>query len=120
MALRHEFGRWGEGIAADYLEARGWTVRGRNVRVGVRELDLVVQRKDLVAFVEVKTRGRGRGGHLEAVDRRKRRDIRAAAAGWIRAHGRGRFRYRFDVIGVTPAAAGPPIVEHVENAWQDW
>ena len=119
MTLGHELGRWGERIAAAYLQDRGWRIRGRNVRMGPRELDLVAQRKELIAFVELKTRGPGRGSPLEAVTRKKRRDVRAAAAAWIRAHGRGHYLYRFDVIAVTPGRNGPPVVEHVANAWQN-
>lgn len=118
MALVHRLGRWGEEVAARYLMERGWRIRGRNLRFGARELDLVAQRRDLIAFVEVKTRSQGGDDPIETVGARKRREIRAAAAQWIRAHGRGRTWYRFDVIGVVPRPHGPPVVEHVEDAWR--
>ena len=39
-----------------YLEARGWRILGRNVRVGRGELDLIARRGCVLAFVEVKAR----------------------------------------------------------------
>ena len=119
MAQVHDLGRWGEEVAARYLADRGWRIRDRNVRFGARELDIVAQRGALIAFVEVKTRGPGPGHPLAAVDERKRRDIRTAAARWILAHGRPGWWYRFDVIAVRARGRTSPTIEHVENAWYD-
>lgn len=107
----------GEELAARYLEAKGLRVLDRNWRAGRRELDLVALDGDVVAFVEVKTRAPGPQAPLEAVGRLKRRDLRRAAESWIHAHpGIGR-EFRFDVIGVRIPARGPPLIEHVTNAF---
>ena len=71
-----ELGIRGEEIAARYLKEAGWTIRGRNVRVGRLELDLIISRGGILAFVEVKTRrGGGFGDPLEAISRKKMRDV---------------------------------------------
>ena len=64
----------GEQLAADHLVRAGWTVLHRNFRLGKKEIDLVARRGEVVAFVEVKTRGgRGYGHPLEAITWKKRR-----------------------------------------------
>jgi putative endonuclease len=109
----------GEEIAARHLEVQGWTILHRNFRVGHREIDLVVRRDEVVAFVEVKTRaGLGYGHPLEAVTRRKRREIQLVASTWLDRHGHPSDLYRFDAIAVLLPAGGPPVVEHVEDAWR--
>ena len=49
-------GRRGEGLAALWLQLHGWRVLARRIKAGVGEVDLVVRRGRLVAFVEVKWR----------------------------------------------------------------
>ena len=58
----HDLGRWGETLAAEHLEAQGWTVLERNYRAGPPEIDLIAERGHTVAFVEVKTRSTTSGG----------------------------------------------------------
>ena len=93
----------------------------RNYRFGRREVDLVVRRGDLVAFVEVKTRsGLGYGAPLEAITRLKRREVEAVAGHFLRCHGLTSAQVRFDAVGIR-VLKGPRIaveVEHVEDAWR--
>ena len=51
MARSHEFGRQCESLAAQYLERLGWRILERNYRAGHREIDLIAQRGDCIAFV---------------------------------------------------------------------
>lgn len=89
----------------------------RNWRTGRRELDLVARDGEVVAFVEVKTRGPGPAAPLEAIGRAKRRDLRLAAEAWIHSHpGVGR-EFRFDAVGVRLLPGEPPEVEHVPAAF---
>jgi len=117
----HALGRCGEEHATRVLQARGWTVLARNYRFGRREVDLVVRRDDLVAFVEVKTRaGPGYGSPLEAVTRLKRREIEAVAAHFLLCHGLTSVQVRFDAVGiqVLRGVRTTVEVEHVEDAWR--
>ncbi len=118
MGASHAFGTWCESVAARYLAGHGWRIRERNYRFGHREIDLVVQRGGIVAFVEVKgRRGAGYGHPLEAITWRKRREIERVARHWIARHDRPGLVYRFDAIAVVPGLGGP-AVEHVADAWR--
>ena len=97
----NDFGELGERIAARWLERSGWRIIARRFRSGRRDIDLVVQRDDLIAFVEVKARsGDDFGDPVEAVNHRKQRELTKSAQTWIDRHGRAGESYRFDVVGV--------------------
>jgi len=116
-AARQAFGELGERIAERWLRREGWRVVQRRFRSGHRDIDLVVERDGLVAFVEVKARRGNRfGDPVEAVNWRKQRELGRSARVWIDRHGRAPEAYRFDVIGVL--VAGQRVrVRHVENAF---
>ncbi|MBM3683533.1 MAG: YraN family protein [Actinobacteria bacterium] len=100
---RQRLGRAGEDRAAAWYTERGFAVLDRNWRCRHGEIDLVVRRGPLVAFVEVKTRGgSGFGDPVEAVTGEKRRRLRRLAAAWIAAAPERPVEVRFDVVGVLP------------------
>jgi putative endonuclease len=91
-----------EGIAAEYLEARGIVVLARNVRCKTGELDLVCRDGDVLMIVEVRQRGgQDFGGALASVTWRKQRKIVRAARFFLQRHLEWRdYPVRFDVIGL--------------------
>lgn len=116
---RKTFGDRGEAIAARHLERAGWRILERNFRMGRKEVDLVIGKSGVVAFVEVKTRaGPGFGHPLEAITWKKRREIQQVASAWIDRHGRPDDTYRFDAVAVIFEPGRDPGVEHVEDAWR--
>ena len=87
--------------------------------MGRLEVDLVVRKEAMVAFVEVKTRrGRGFGSPFEAVTWGKRREIGRVAQAWVDRHGKPNDTYRFDVIGVVFVAGVLKDLQHVEDAFR--
>ena len=119
MASTHDIGRRFEDAVALELSRRGWRILARNVRFHRKEIDLVIQRGDLVAFVEVKGRtGDGYGHPLEAITWRKRREVESVARWWIERFGTPDLRYRFDAVAVEPGPNGTFVVTHVEDAWR--
>ena len=116
-AATQAFGEIGERVAERWLRRKGWRIMQRRFRNGHRDIDLVVERDGLVAFVEVKARkGAEFGGPVEAVNWRKQRELARSAHVWIERHGRPDESYRFDVIGVLMEGA-TVRVRHVENAF---
>jgi len=114
-----------ETLVADRLAAQGWTILGRNVRVGRAELDLVAVDPgppcELVV-VEVRYRaGREFGLAEETITHRKRvvlrealsrlRDVGVLPSGptvpWLPA--------RFDLVVVEPGS--PPRLRHHRHAF---
>jgi putative endonuclease len=113
-------GRHFEALAEALLKKRGWRVLDRNVSFRRKEIDLVVERDGLVAFVEVKGRSGPTFGHpLEAIPWRKRRKISVAAKAWIAASDFSARSYRFDAVSVRIMPGGAVELEHVEGAWTE-
>lgn len=112
-------GRRGERLAARHLSRNGYKVLRRNVRLAKGgEIDLVCRDRaaNVLVFVEVKTRsGEDFGRPIDAVDRRKRRRIVAAAMAWLRMLDMPDIAFRFDVVEVI--VGDPPEVRIFENAF---
>ena len=74
MALHNELGKLGETLAANFLQANGYTIVERNWRVNRIEIDLIARLDDTLIFVEVKTRSSDYFGSPEVfVTKRKKR-----------------------------------------------
>jgi putative endonuclease len=112
-----------ENAVAAMLRAAGWTVLGRNVRVGRGELDLVAMDPGpppQLVIVEVRWRRSRRFGLAEeTVDHRKRAHLRAAIGRLIDdglPGGRSLpdLPLRIDIVAVEPAIepGGPPRLRH--------
>ena len=56
MIRNRELGRRGEEQAASYIEEQGYTIIGRNVRLGRYEIDIIAVEAKVLVFIEVKTR----------------------------------------------------------------
>lgn len=119
MTQQTELGNFGERIAVAHLEARGYRIRGRNVRMPPwGEIDIVAEHEGVLVFVEVRTRhGQGFGGPLASVTPAKRRRMLRAASAWLAMQGDDTLTARIDVIGVTLDRSGRVrAVQHIENA----
>jgi putative endonuclease len=109
----------GEQLAIDHLTAQGWSILAHRFRLGRHDLDLVMRRDNLVAFVEVKTRtGAEFGAGAEAIGWRKRRTLAWLAEVWRNRHGSPDDLYRFDVIEVHLYAHRAPEIHHLVDAWR--
>ncbi|HTS89487.1 MAG TPA: YraN family protein [Gemmatimonadales bacterium] len=116
---RHRLGHTGELEAIEFLHSQGWIVLAHRFRVGHNDLDLVIRRGAMVAFVEVKTRvGGGFGPGRQAIGWRKRRTLTRLAEAWRARHGAPGDTYRFDVVEVVRGGSEAGRVEHLEDAWR--
>jgi len=95
-------GRRGEEDAYFYLRRRGYTIIARNFRSPNHrgELDLVGWERDVLCFIEVKTRtARDMKPAEAAVDRDKQRDLSLVARDFLRQMPPS-CQWRFDVLSV--------------------
>jgi putative endonuclease len=116
---RHRLGLAGEEAAIGFFARAGWSLMAHRFRVGRYELDLVVRRGNLVAFVEVKTRrGQEYGQGREAIGWRKRRTLTRVAEVWRGRHGQPEDLFRFDVVEVRLYPAGRIEITHLPDAWR--
>ncbi len=102
-SARQRAGSAAEQRALDYLTARGLRLVARNFRVRVGELDLVLQDRDELVFVEVRQRASAAwGGAAASVTPAKQARVRRAAQVFLAQHcGPGRWPpMRFDVVAI--------------------
>ncbi|MCL6581641.1 MAG: YraN family protein, partial [Firmicutes bacterium] len=102
-------GRAGEEAAVRYLEAQGYRVLARNYRCRCGEVDIVAADGPFLCFVEVKARRTGAfGAGLEAVDARKRTQVRRVARHYLARLGTSPPSCRFDAVEVWLDPLGRP------------
>lgn len=120
MTARADLGRFGERLAAEYLAARGYAIRARNVRLPPwGEIDLVAERDGVLVLVEVRTRrGDGPGDALDSLTPAKRRRMLRAARAYLAGLGDDDPpAARIDVIAVRLGRSGKLLgIDHIENA----
>lgn len=95
--VKRQRGDLGERIVADYLEKDGFTIVTRNYRLRTGEVDLIAERGDLMAFVEVKARSHSFFDLTEVISKPKQRRIIACAKRYIMEHSIHDKSIRFDV-----------------------
>ena len=114
---RQVLGRWGEGLAAEFLVARGLEILSKNFRTPDGEIDLIAKKGDDLVFVEVKTRRNTLYSYPEeAINDEKIEHLESAAGWYLLQHPEYENNWRLDVVTVigTPDT-GEPRVDWFEN-----
>ena len=120
MPAHPRTGRRGEGDAYFYLRRRGYTIIARNYRSPHNrgELDLVGWDRDILCFIEVKTRTTDDVKPAEAaVDRHKQKELSMVARDFLRLMPAS-CQWRFDVLSVYyDSGRWRPSFELFQNAF---
>jgi putative endonuclease len=115
---RLSFGKYGEDLACDELERRGYDVIARRYRTIHGELDIVARHGDYLVFVEVKARQSGRfGDPEEAVTLQKQQRLVWMATDYLARHRLEDTPCRFDVVGVN-TDSDPPSIVVIDDAFR--
>jgi putative endonuclease len=115
---RRLLGDLGERLGVQHLLAKGYRIRERNFRVRQGEIDIVAERDDLLAFVEVRCRrGDAMGTAVESLSPAKQRRLLALADAYDQARQDLPEQRRIDLIAVDFAQGGRLLaLQHVEGA----
>ncbi len=115
--MRRKLGAVGEGLAVAHLQAKGYDIVARNLRLPEGEIDIVARDGGATVIVEVRARrGAALGDGLDSIDARKAERLRALAASYAATH-QPPGDLRIDVIAVDLEPSGSLRgVRHVENA----
>lgn len=125
---KQSLGRWGERLAAEHLQALGYTLLAQNLRTPHGELDLIALQPaalgssvPTLVFVEVRTRASTVLGTPElSITPAKQEHIRRSAAYYLQTHpdqAQG-VDWRVDVIAIRRLDRhAPPEITHFENAF---
>lgn len=117
--IKSQVGREGEDLAEQFLKKKGFKILERNwksKRWG--ELDIVAYDKEILVFVEVKTRSPGSLGEpFEAVNYYKIKSVVRCARNYILAKAQENRPLRFDVVSII--MNNPPVIEYLPNIYQE-
>ena len=112
-----EIGDKGEEIAVAFLKKKGYKILNRNWRTGKLEIDIIAQLKDLIIFIEVKTRARKDfelPSDLFTIGQQKR--IVSASHDYLLSNDID-LEARFDLIIIVLDNPNSEIIEHIEEAY---
>jgi len=112
MALKTDVGKTGEALAAAYLERQGYRILARNSRNKLGEIDIIAQDKNVICFVEVRTR-QGALKHedaLASVDIFKQKKLSMLAVNFLKKNNLTNEKARFDVVAVSLRSQECPIL----------
>lgn len=112
-------GNIGEAVASEYLKSKGYIILRKNYASVHGEIDIIAQKDDIIAFVEVKMRDseniHGFGRPALAVTRQKMKSIIFTAKIYM-LNTRSKLIPRFDVIEIYESADSYKL-KHLESAF---
>ena len=101
MYFKHEFGKYGENIAINYLIKKGYKIIEKNFLCKQGEIDIIARYKNEFVFVEVKTRTSIKYGNpIEAVNKNKTKHMYNSAQFYLYRNGLQNYFVRFDVVEI--------------------
>lgn len=130
LSSSKSLGKQAEDFAYRYLKSQGLRLIARNYACRLGEIDLIMQDKDMLVFIEVRYRQQHQFGHsLETVDSYKQTKLIKTAEHYLQSNPiLAESPCRFDVLGISPGKPSllqklspsqhyPAQVEWLKNAF---
>ena len=115
---RQNLGQNGENLAAVFLSENGYVILTRNFRCRHGEIDIIAKNREVLVFIEVKTRtGQDFGSPAAAVTTKKQRQISKAAQYFLAERNLFDVPARFDVVSVVIAPGQRNKIEIITSAF---
>jgi putative endonuclease len=97
-----QVGAWAEEVAWQHIHQHGWQLVGRNFFCKGGELDIIVRKGNVLAFIEVKYRKRNiMGGAIASLSATKKRRLIHSAKVFLQEHPLlAKLDCRFDLIAI--------------------
>lgn len=110
-------GSLGESIAVQHLKSLNFRILQRNFRHKNDEIDIIALDKEILVFIEVKTRQEDRlvPGFYAAASSSKKKALRRAASAYLNALKYPPKHLRFDIIEVKLCQMGQNCVSYYKN-----
>ena len=116
MGAHNEFGKEGEKLAAAYLVKKGYLILYRNYRFMKAEIDIIAQKGNTIAIIEVKSRSSVYFENIaETVSKKKIMLLVSAADYYINTNKLDK-EVRFDIITILKEN-NKFLIEHFEDAF---
>jgi putative endonuclease len=115
---QQRLGDRGETLAAQHIQAQGYTIEATNWHCSHGEIDIIARRDNVLVFIEVKTR---RASTTESafasINARKQEKLIAAVHQYLNDHRHENIIWRIDAIAIAlPPDNQQPVIDHVEDA----
>ncbi len=100
MGKHNEFGKEGEDLAANYLVENGYTIKCRNFRYLNSEIDIIAQKGNVLAMVEVRSRSNDQIINIADTITKKKIRLLVMGADYYVAENGLDVEVRFDIIAI--------------------
>lgn len=113
---RATLGAAGEQAVIHWLKEHGYTILERNYRTRTGEIDIIAQKEEVIAFIEVKYRQHEYFNLSSVITPQKQKKIIKTALWYLTKHKDPSFAYRFDVA-LVESKNDQPTITYIENAY---
>ena len=116
MAEHNELGKKGEELAIAFLLEKEYVILEKNYRYQKAEIDIIVQKENILVVVEVKTRSTNYFGNPEEFENQKKIKLLTMSIDDYVVKNDLDVEVRFDIVAITKKQ-NEFVIEHIEDAF---